>query len=84
MDILFSAVSIIFIAIMIAVAVTFGFALLGFVLAVGLVTILLVYLKGLWHRWRFVQNATYREPKDDTIIEVDYEVIKTEEKKEEL
>ncbi|MFW0777045.1 MAG: hypothetical protein ACN2B6_04935 [Rickettsiales bacterium] len=81
MDIIGSIISIIFIGILVAVAVTFGFALLGFVLAVAFVTLLLVYLKSVWYRWRFVKNAR-PEQTDDTVIEADYEVIKTEDKKE--
>lgn len=83
MDIIFSVISVIFVGILIAVSLTFGFALLGFVLAVGFVTVLLMYLKGVWYRWRFIKNATPPERKDETIIEGDYEVITTEDKKEE-
>jgi membrane protein implicated in regulation of membrane protease activity len=83
MDIVLSLFSIIFIAMLLTVAVTFGFAILTFFVAIALVTALLITGREVWRRWRFVRNAN--QPQERThVIEGEYEVITHEEKKERL
>ena len=56
MYILFSAVSIIFIGLIIAAALTFGFVILLWIFVALMVFTILTFLRDLWRRWWFVHN----------------------------
>ncbi len=75
MDAVTSILTVIFVAILLTVAVTFGFMLLAFILGVALVTAVLIYLREWWYRWRFLRGASRHERQEDKIIEVEYEDI---------
>ena len=73
MDAITSILTVVFVAILLTVALTFGFVLMAFILSVALVTALLMALRGWWYRWRFVRGATQRE--ENKVIEVEYRDI---------
>jgi|GEM_PF-4566546 len=76
MDILFSAISVIFIALIVAAAVTFGFIILVWVMVAAFVFSLLMYVRTMWRRWRFVHgNAPPKQPRSrqaPKIIDAEY------------
>ena len=57
MDIIFTIAGVIFIALMLTAALTFGFALISFFVAVTCVTAFLIAMREFFRRWRFVQQA---------------------------
>jgi membrane protein implicated in regulation of membrane protease activity len=77
METIASILTVIFVGLLVAGALTFGFALLiWFGLFAAIVTAL-VMLKHLWYRWRFMQTSG-RQETDVQIIEVDYEDISSQ------
>lgn len=74
METIASILTVIFVGLLVAGALTFGFALLiWFGLFAAIVTAL-VMMKHLWYRWRFMRTNGQQEP-DIQIIEVDYEEV---------
>lgn len=63
-----------FIALLVAVALTFGLALMGALLIVAFTTAAIFYGKQMWMRWRFKQDATKAEG-GVRIIEAEYTEI---------
>jgi len=80
MDAIGSILTAIFIAILIGVTLTFGFAIIAFILCVALVTTALIFIRQWWYRWRFVKNATKQERSDNKVIEGDYKDISGDKK----
>ncbi len=72
MDFLLSALTVLFVALLLAAAVTFGFVLLVWFLAVAFVIAAGVLIREWWRRWRFVRNAEQRPPK---VIDAEYKDI---------
>ncbi|MFO0389260.1 MAG: hypothetical protein ACK502_06025 [Alphaproteobacteria bacterium] len=67
-----------FIALLVAVALTFGLALMGALLIVAFTTAAIFYGKQMWSRWRFKRNAAQSEGVV-RIIEAEYtEIIRKE------
>ncbi|MCE2926411.1 MAG: hypothetical protein LW823_02015 [Rickettsiales bacterium] len=75
MDIIGTLLSIVFISILIALAVTFGFAMLLFILAVAVVTAVLVLLRNGFTRWRFIKSVSRQEQSSIKVIDGDYKDI---------
>jgi hypothetical protein len=81
MDIALSIFGIIFVAVLLTTAVTFGFAILAFFVAIAFVTAFLITGREIWRRWWFVQHADRRQ-EHKHVIEGEYEIIAHEEKQE--
>ena len=79
MDTVTTIISVFFIGLLIIAAVTFGFALLVFLISVAVVTAMLVYGQQLLLRWNFIRSATRAEQKPPAnspkVIDVEYEDI---------
>jgi hypothetical protein len=76
MDIIFSVLSAIFIALVLAAAVTFGFIILVWIIAAALALAVLVSLRNLWRRWWFLHNSAPPRPsRRPDVIEGDYKDI---------
>lgn len=74
MDIIFSAISIVFIALVLAAALTFGFVILLWIVALGIGFALFIFLRDVFRRWLFVHShqpakSPRPEPK---VIEAEY------------
>ncbi len=74
MHIIGTILSVMFIALLVGIALTFGLALMGAILIVAFVTALIFYGQQAWLRWRFKQNATESE-NGVRIIEAEYTEI---------
>jgi len=68
----------IFVALILAAALTFGFMLFAWFLALAAIISACVLLRQWWRRWWFVHSAT-REERSSKVIEVDYRDISDEE-----
>lgn len=79
MDALGTILTAIFVALIIAAALTFGFTILIFFMCVALLTLVLVGIREFWYRWRFVSRATRQEKETHGVIEADYKDITNEE-----
>jgi membrane protein implicated in regulation of membrane protease activity len=66
MDFILTVITFIFVALILALAVTVGFWLLMWCIAVGLLFTIIIKLRQQWLRWRFVKNA---EPATPDVIE---------------
>jgi hypothetical protein len=73
MDILAAFLIASFVALLLAAAVTFGFALMTVCLIIAMTTTVLVLLREAWRRWRFLHNARNAPP--PRVIEGDYKDI---------
>jgi len=78
METVFSILTVIFIAILLTTALTFGFTILVFFLSVALLTAVLIFLRGLWFRWLFLRSASQQERQAINIIETEYTDITDE------
>lgn len=75
MDFIFSAVSAVFIGLIIAAALAFGFVILVWVMVFGAAVAIALYLRTLLRRWWFLHNnPTPKTPPRRTakVIEADY------------
>ena len=77
MEFLSSALFVLFLALMIAAAVTFGFALLVWFVAVAMLLGTAMLLRQWWWRWRFLRSARKQEPPG--VIEGEYKDISDKE-----
>lgn len=78
MEAIASVLTVIFVGLLVAGALTFGFALLIWFGLFAAVITGLVMLKHLFYRWRFMQNNEMPPEAEMQIIEVDYEDVSSE------
>lgn len=82
METIVSFLTIILVVLLVGAALTFGFALLiWFGIFAAMITILMM-LKQLWYRWRFMRTGGAPPEPETKIIEVDYEEISKPDKDE--
>jgi hypothetical protein len=74
MDFLFSALAVLFVALLVAAAVTFGFVLLVWFVALAVLIGASVFLREWWRRWYFLRHAAPRE-ESSQVIEAEYKDI---------
>lgn len=75
MEFLLSVLSVLFIALILATALTFGFALfIWFAIAAAIVSVMMV-IRELWRRWWFIHHAS---PPPD-VIDAEYKDISNDE-----
>jgi hypothetical protein len=77
MDILGTIFLACFIALLIAAAITFGFAIITACLIITAVTTVLILLREIWRRWRFLHDSRDVPPR---IIDGDYRDISNQHK----
>lgn len=82
MDIVFSVLSVVFIGLIVAVAIVFGFVIFAWIMLAAILFAALMYLRSLWFRWVFVHRNTphkTRTPPDGPrVIEGEYRDITDE------
>lgn len=73
MDFLVTVLAVLFVALLVGAAVTFGFVLFVWFVALALVIAVSMLLRDWWRRWYFLRHAAPRD--DSQVIEGEYKDI---------